>query len=92
MSPSDRCPDAVIFLRNLDEDWARATDPIGRCLHDPKGARKPYTALIRAIAFQQLTAKEPMGALRPRFSQTSIDRRQYSSNSCIQSFAEFVFE
>jgi DNA-3-methyladenine glycosylase II len=45
------------YLRNVDEDWARAIDLIGPCLHDPKAAREPYEALIRAIAYQQLTAK-----------------------------------
>jgi DNA-3-methyladenine glycosylase II len=45
------------FLRNLDGDWARLIDLVGPCLHDPKAAREPYEALVRAIAYQQLTAK-----------------------------------
>jgi DNA-3-methyladenine glycosylase II len=45
------------FLRNLDADWARLIDLVGPCLHDPKAAREPYEALVRAIAYQQLTAK-----------------------------------
>ena len=49
--------EAENFLRNLDEDWARAVDLIGPCRHDPKAAREPYEALIRAIAYQQLTTK-----------------------------------
>lgn len=56
--PSDnRYAEAEAFLRNLDEDWARAIDLIGPCRHDPKAAREPYEALTRAIAYQQLTAK-----------------------------------
>lgn len=57
MSLSDRYAESVTFLRNLDADWDRAIDLIGPCLHDPKAAREPYEALIRAIAYQQLTAK-----------------------------------
>jgi DNA-3-methyladenine glycosylase II len=45
------------FLRHLDPDWARLIDLVGPCLHDPKAAREPYEALVRAIAYQQLTAK-----------------------------------
>ena len=45
------------FLRNLDGDWARLIDLVGPCLHDPKAAREPNEALVRAIAYQQLTAK-----------------------------------
>ncbi|MGO4610621.1 DNA-3-methyladenine glycosylase 2 family protein, partial [Variovorax sp. 2RAF20] len=30
---------------------------IGPCLHQPKPARDPYEALVRAIAYQQLHAK-----------------------------------
>jgi DNA-3-methyladenine glycosylase II len=48
---------SVAFLRNLDDDWADLVTKIGPCRHDPKAAREPYEALIRAIAYQQLTAK-----------------------------------
>lgn len=53
-----RYDQSVAFLRNLDADWARLIDLVGPCLHDPKAAREPYEALIRAIAYQQLTAKD----------------------------------
>lgn len=56
-SLSNRYVTAVNFLRDLDDDWARAIDTIGPCLHDPKAVREPYEALVRAIAYQQLTAK-----------------------------------
>lgn len=61
MTPCENLParyiEAVSFLQNLDDDWARVIELIGPCLHDPKAAREPYEALIRAIAYQQLTAK-----------------------------------
>ncbi|HEX2843594.1 DNA-3-methyladenine glycosylase [Hyphomicrobium sp.] len=48
---------SVAFLAKHDEDWARLIAQIGPCRHDPKAAREPYEALVRAIAYQQLTAK-----------------------------------
>lgn len=57
MQTDDRYTEAENFLHNLDDDWARAIDLVGPCRHDPKAAREPYEALIRAIAYQQLTAK-----------------------------------
>lgn len=57
MNIADRYETAVTYLRNIDDDWAKAIDLIGPCLHDPKAAREPYEALIRAIGYQQLTAK-----------------------------------
>src|ERR1700730_15668712 len=52
-----RYDDSVAFLSSLDDDWARLVDLVGPCRHDPKAAREPYKALVRAIAYQQLTAK-----------------------------------
>ena len=49
--------EATHFLRSVDADWARAVDLIGPCRHDPKAAREPWEALVRAVAYQQLTAK-----------------------------------
>lgn len=57
MTLSDRYTESVTFLRNLDADWDRVIGLIGPCLHDPKAAREPYEALVRAIAYQQLTAR-----------------------------------
>lgn len=48
---------SVAFLTQLDEDWAKLIALVGPCRHDPKAAREPYEALVRAIAYQQLTAK-----------------------------------
>ena len=57
LSGANRYRQAEDFLRRHDEDWARLVDLIGPCRHDPKATREPYEALVRAIAYQQLTAK-----------------------------------
>lgn len=49
--------DASTFLASLDEDWRRHVEITGPCLLQPKPARDPYEALVRAIAYQQLHAK-----------------------------------
>jgi DNA-3-methyladenine glycosylase II len=48
---------ATTHLSLIDEDWARLIDRVGPCAHQPKAAREPYEALIRAVAYQQLHAK-----------------------------------
>ncbi len=57
MSEPGRYIRAEAFLGGLDADWARLVALVGPCRHDPKAAREPYEALVRAIAYQQLTAK-----------------------------------
>ena len=57
MSAFARYDASVAFLRDLDDDWAGLVAHVGPCLHDPKAAREPYDALVRAIGYQQLTAK-----------------------------------
>jgi len=57
MSLSSRYDESVSFLSSIDDDWARLIELVGSCRHDPKAAREPYEALVRAIAYQQLTAK-----------------------------------
>jgi DNA-3-methyladenine glycosylase II len=57
MTASARYRASVAFLRNAGADWKKLIELVGPCLHDPKAAREPYEALIRAIAYQQLTAK-----------------------------------
>ncbi|WP_423382465.1 DNA-3-methyladenine glycosylase family protein [Burkholderia sp. LMG 32019] len=57
-SPSSKVyEEAVRFLSEVDADWARHIADIGPCRHEPKPAREPYEALVRAIAYQQLHAK-----------------------------------
>jgi DNA-3-methyladenine glycosylase II len=48
---------SVAFLRTIDPDWADLVARIGPGRHDPKAAREPYEARVRAIGYQQLTAK-----------------------------------
>lgn len=48
---------SVAFLRRIDPDWADLIARVGPCRHDPKAAREPYEALVRAIGYQQLAAK-----------------------------------
>ena len=48
---------ATKFLTNLDADWARLIETVSECQFEPKPAREPYEALIRAVAYQQLHAK-----------------------------------
>ncbi len=57
MNLHSRYDASVEFLAGLDDDWAGLVKLVGPCLHDPKAAREPYEALVRAIAYQQLTAK-----------------------------------
>lgn len=57
MTTFARYDKSVAFLRKLDRDWAALIKLVGPCLHDPKAAREPYEAPVRAIGYQQLTAK-----------------------------------
>lgn len=57
MSLFARYRKSVSFLRKLGADWEKLIAHVGPCRHDPKAAREPYEALVRAIGYQQLTAK-----------------------------------
>lgn len=57
MNPVYNYQAASDFLANLDDDWACLIKTVGTCTFEPKLAREPYEALIRAIAYQQLHAK-----------------------------------
>ena len=57
MNLLSRYDESVAFLSTHDDDWAKLIELVGPCRHDPKAAREPYEALVRAIAYQQLTAK-----------------------------------
>ena len=48
---------ASAFLASIDADWARLVALVGPCGHEPKPAREPYEALVRAVAYQQLHVK-----------------------------------
>jgi DNA-3-methyladenine glycosylase II len=49
--------DASAFLMSVDADWARLVAQLGPCGHEPKPAREPFEALVRAVAYQQLHVK-----------------------------------
>jgi len=75
MSIFVRYDESVSFLRNLDDDWAGLTALVGPCRHDPKAPREPYEALIRAIGYQQLTAKAGhaiIGRLKALYPATAL--------------------
>ena len=57
MSAFARYDASVAFLRDLDRDRAGLVAHVGPWLHDPEAALEPYEALVRAIGYQQLTAK-----------------------------------
>lgn len=52
-----RYAESVAFLKQAGPDWAWLIKEVGPCGHNPKAAREPYEALVRAIAYQQLTAR-----------------------------------
>lgn len=45
------------FLRQQDEDWAQLVASVGVCALTRKPERDPYEALVRAVAYQQLSTK-----------------------------------
>jgi len=45
------------FLRAIDNDWAQLIDQVGACKFTTKSERDPYEALVRAVAYQQLSTK-----------------------------------
>lgn len=45
------------FLRAIDNDWSQLIDHVGACKFTTKSERDPYEALVRAVAYQQLSTK-----------------------------------
>lgn len=45
------------FLRAIDSDWSQLIDHVGACKFTTKSERDPYEALVRAVAYQQLSTK-----------------------------------
>lgn len=48
---------AAQFLSAIDDDWAALIAAVGACQFEAKPAREPYEALVRAVAYQQLSTK-----------------------------------
>ncbi len=57
MTTTEFYNEASHFLMNLDSDWNRLVEAIGPCAFAPKPEREPYEALVRAVAYQQLSTK-----------------------------------
>ena len=54
MKRTPSTPDAAAALAAIDADWAGLIARLGPCGHEPKPAREPFEALVRAVAYQQL--------------------------------------
>ena len=57
MTTSDIYTQAQHFLMNIDADWRQLIQAAGPCLFAAKPEREPYEALVRAVAYQQLSTK-----------------------------------
>ena len=57
MKHADFYREAEQFLVCLDADWQQLITHIGPCAFSPKAEREPYEALVRAVAYQQLSTK-----------------------------------
>jgi DNA-3-methyladenine glycosylase II len=57
LAPLKEFEAATHHLASTDADWRELIRQVGPCRHQPKPAREPYEALIRAIAYQRLHAK-----------------------------------
>jgi DNA-3-methyladenine glycosylase II len=62
---------ATQLLSQLDDDWAHLIQQVGACTLKPTDYTEPYEALVRAVAYQQLSTKAGdaiFGKLKARFS------------------------
>jgi len=57
MNNADFYAQAQQFLMQIDADWQGLITGIGPCKFSPKAERDPYEALVRAVAYQQLSTK-----------------------------------
>ena len=81
---------AAAHLAAIDADWAGLVAAVGPCMLQPKPAREPYEALVRAVAYQQLATSVGdriigrLLALYPGFPMARLlDAAQFGS---VQSF------
>lgn len=56
--------EAQQFLMSVDADWQALITHIGPCEFTPKTEREPFEALVRAVAYQQLSTKAGDAILR----------------------------
>jgi DNA-3-methyladenine glycosylase II len=57
MTTTDIYVEASRFLMTIDADWSRLIQTVGPCMFAAKPERDPYEALVRAVAYQQLSTK-----------------------------------
>jgi len=57
MTSADFYTKATHFLTGLDSDWNGLIQTVGPCSFTSKPEREPYEALVRAVAYQQLSTK-----------------------------------
>jgi len=57
MNKADFYTNASHFLMQIDSDWNGLVQTIGPCTFTSKPERNPYEALVRAVAYQQLSTK-----------------------------------
>jgi len=57
MTTADFYSKAAHFLMSVDSDWSRLIQTVGPCTFTSKPEREPYEALVRAVAYQQLSTK-----------------------------------
>ena len=57
MTTADFYAKAAHFLMSIDADWNRLIQTVGPCTFTSKPEREPYEALVRAVAYQQLSTK-----------------------------------
>lgn len=69
---------AMEFLSSIDNDWATLINIVGTCKFEAKPEREPYEALVRAVAYQQLSTKAGdaiLGKLTHRFGHFPAPER-----------------
>ena len=57
MITADFYAKATHFLMSVDPDWNRLIQTVGPCTFTSKPEREPYEALVRGVAYQQLSTK-----------------------------------
>jgi len=57
MTTADFYTEASDFLMGVDSDWNHLIQIVGPCAFSSKSEREPYEALVRAVAYQQLSTK-----------------------------------
>lgn len=72
-------PLACEHLRTLGPRWQALLDHIGECQHQTHPHREPYEALMRAVAYQQLTTRAGDAMIRRLLEAFSPDGQAFPS-------------